>query len=286
MKKFLHSFCLLGLLALMACGSRIDEQAWLASLPKPWQMSRSEVSAIMPRFHQRYPLFEDRLRALALWRVGTPYAIYQLGEEVEPDLDPIFRLDLSDCTAHVLTSLSLAQSHTWDEARTNMISLHYKPDANGQQRATYKSRWHYTADRLLSNPSTADISGELVAAENLASVDITLNRGADGKEFLDLAWSRTLTARYIPNDQITLELLSKLPRIVGVAFVKPSYFKIGLLIGHEGMIIDGSDLIHAGQEAGETVRQDFMGYYFREDGPLFGGIMIYAFRPLGAAGPA
>ncbi|MCH8327656.1 MAG: hypothetical protein IID15_03925 [Candidatus Marinimicrobia bacterium] len=51
------------------------------------------------------------------------------------------------------------------------------------------------------------------------------------------------------------------------------------------MIIDGRDLIHAGQEAGETVRQDFMDYYFRESGPLFGGIMIYAFRPLEAEDP-
>ena len=71
-----------------------------------------------------------------------------------------------------------------------------------------------------------------------------------------------------------------------MAFVKPSYFKIGLVIGHEGMIIDGRDLIHAGQEAGKTARQDFLEYYFREDGPLFGGIMIFAFRPLEVAGPA
>ncbi|MCH8327655.1 MAG: DUF1460 domain-containing protein [Candidatus Marinimicrobia bacterium] len=206
----------------------MDDEAWLASLPKPWQLSPSEISAIMPRFHQRYPRFDDRLRALALWRVGTPYEIYRLGEEVAPDFDPIFRLDVSDCTAHVLTSLSLAQSRSWDEARRQMISLHYKPDATGQKRPTYKSRCHYTSDRLLSNPSTVDISGNLVAGDLLASVDITLNRGDDGKEFLELDWSRTLTVSYIPNDEITTGLLARLPRIVGVAFVKPSYFKIGL----------------------------------------------------------
>jgi len=272
------------LLALTGCSSQSQNEQWLAALPEPWLLSQSQISEIMPQFHQRYPRFDQRLRALALWRVGTPYELFRLGEEIEPDPDPIFRLDVSDCTAHVLTCLSLAQSSSWDEARQNMIDLHYKADESGYKTPTYRSRWHYTADRLLSNPSTVDISGQLLPVENLATIDITLNRGGDGKEFLDLGWSRTVTVKYIPNDQITAKLLAKLPLVCGVAFVKPGYFKIGLVIGHEGMIIDGRDLIHAGQEAGETVRVDFMDYYFRESGPLFGGIMIYAFRPLAPQG--
>ena len=154
MKWSTYTATMLSLLVIASCDSRLDDEAWLASLPEPWQISEREIAAVMPQFHMRYPDFQERLRALALWRVGTPYELYQLGEEVEPDLDPIFRLDVSDCTAHVLTSLSLAQSRSWDEARLNMVNLHYKADGDGDKQPTYKSRWHYTTDRLLSNPSS------------------------------------------------------------------------------------------------------------------------------------
>ncbi|SVD89957.1 uncharacterized protein METZ01_LOCUS442811, partial [marine metagenome] len=40
------------------------------------------------------------MKAIARWRVNTPYEIFKLGEEVDPDPDPIIRLDVSDCTAH------------------------------------------------------------------------------------------------------------------------------------------------------------------------------------------
>ena len=180
MKRLTYTVALLSLFVMASCDSRLDDEAWLASLPEPWQISEHEIATVMPQFHERYPGFEERLRALALWRVGTPYQLYQLGEEVEPDLDPIFRLDVSDCTAHVLTSLSLAQSRSWDEARLNMVNLHYKADSDGDKQPTYKSRWHYTTDRLLSNPSTVDISAELVPEENLATVNIILNQGENG----------------------------------------------------------------------------------------------------------
>jgi len=256
-----------------------SDQDWLAAQPRPWSLSEAEVTAVLPAFQERFPGFEDRLRALALWRIGTPYGIFKLGEEAEPDPDPIFRLDVSDCTAHVLTSLALAQSSSWDEARANMIELHYKPGEDGARKPDYRRRWHYTADRLASHPSTVNISEEL-AGDRVATATVTLNIRSDGSENLDLGWSRALEARYIPNDLVTPQLLARLPGIVGVAFVKPAWFGMGLVIGHEGMILDGTDLLHASQEAGRTVRQDFLDYYFTADGPRFGGIMIYRFLPI------
>ena len=77
---------------------------------------------------KKYPNFHERLIALNFWRVGTPYGIFCLGEEKGFDKDPIIRIDTSDCTVHVLTSMAFAKGKSFDEARDAMISLHYKPD--------------------------------------------------------------------------------------------------------------------------------------------------------------
>jgi hypothetical protein len=271
--------CVLLQVGLRSQEPAVDPWHWLETLPKPWTLNEEEISNLLPEFSSRFPVFEDRLKAFALWRVGTPYEIFKLGEEVAPDPDPIIRLDVSDCTAHVLTTLAFVQSHSWEEARQNMITIHYKPDADGNRVPSYRTRWHYTSDRITANPYTVNITDTLLPADKLATVTLTLNRQADGKEFLDLDWSRTVTLRYIPSDQINEALLQKLPPVCGVAFVKESFFAKGIAIGHEGMILDRKDLVHASQSAGETVRVDFLKYYHADDGPRFSGIMVYRFIP-------
>ena len=75
-------------------------------------------------------------------------------------------------------------------------------------------------------------------------------------------------------------LLNNLPSIAGVAFVKESYFKMGLVVAHEGMIIDNKNIVHASSEFGKTVNMDFMKYYFLDDGPRFDGVLIFSFNPI------
>ena len=258
----------------------MTEEEWLASLPTPWTLQEKELAEVLPAFHKRYPEFEDRLRAIALWRLRTPYKIFQVGEERPPDTHPIFRLDVSDCTIHVLTSLSLAQSESWQEARSNMIQIHYKPDEQGTRSPDYLRRWHFTADRLMNHPSTREISAELIAPDKMAVQPITLNQKADGTEHHALGWQLKADVRYIPNEQINERLLKKLPRIAGVAFVKKEIFELGIIAAHEGMIIDNQYLLHASQIEGETVKEDFMKFYFTDEGPRYTGIMIYRFYPL------
>ena len=38
---------------------------WIDTLPKPWTLSEAEISKILPKFHEKYPDFHDRL--LAFW---------------------------------------------------------------------------------------------------------------------------------------------------------------------------------------------------------------------------
>ncbi len=253
----------------------VPSNNWVNNLPKPWALSESAISEILPKFHQKYPDFHNRLKAFALWQVGKPYEIFKLGEEVEPDPDPIIRLDVSDCTVHVLTSLAFSQSQTWSEARDNMIAIHYK-DGN----PSYKTRWHYTSNRIQENPFTVNITNQLVDVRQLEIVNIILNQKEDGSEFLDLDWQKKTTVSFVPNEQINEELLSKTPDVCGVAFVKKEWFKMGLVVAHEGMIIDQKNIIHASSEYGKTVNMDFLDYYFREDGPLFDGALFYSFYPL------
>jgi len=257
---------------LLSCSNTND---WVNTLPKPWTLSQDQITKILPKFHSHYPDFHDRLKAFAQWQVGKPYEIFKLGEEVAPDPDPIIRLDVSDCTAHILTSLAFSQSISWDEAKESMITIHYK-DGN----PTYKTRWHYTTDRIQENSSTVNITNELVGVEQLESVEIILNRKEDGKEFLDLGWEKSTSIQYIPSNNINQEILQKLPHVSGVAFVKKTYFKMGLVVAHEGMIIDQKNIIHASSEYDKTVNIDFMDYYFRENGPLFDGVLFYSFHPM------
>lgn len=254
---------------LIACNTH---QEWVDSLPKPWTLSQEEVSEILPEFHKHYPDFHERIKAMNLWRVGTPYSIFKLGEEKEPDLDPIIRIDTSDCTVHVLTTLAFTMSQDWDESRQKMIQLHYK-----DHQPSYKTRWHYTSDRLMNHPLTVDITRTLLPKNEIASVHIILNQKENGSEFLKLDWTDERDVYYIPSDKITPKLLKSIPEVAGVAFVRKKYFKMGIVLAHEGYLIDQSRVIHASSDAGETVNVDFMEYYFRDEGPLFDGIMISKF---------
>ncbi|MEC7759611.1 MAG: N-acetylmuramoyl-L-alanine amidase-like domain-containing protein [Candidatus Neomarinimicrobiota bacterium] len=253
---------------------------WVETLSKPWMLSEKEISEILPQFQQKFPDFHDRLKAFAVWQVGKPYELFCLGEEAGEDKDPIFRLDVSDCTVHVLTSLASVQSLTWNEAKINLINIHYKPNENGISIPTYKSRWHYTTDRIQDHPSTRNITLGLLPNDQLKTVTITLNKKTDGKTFLDLDWQKPTSIQYISSENLNSKVLQNLPNVAGVAFVRESYFKMGLVVAHEGMVIDQKNIIHASAEYGETVSMDFMEYYFREEGPLFDGVLFYSFHPL------
>ena len=161
-----------------------------------------------------------------------------------------------------------------------IIKIHYKINEDGNHIPTYKLRWHFTSDRILSNPYTVNITNELIDSSELENVDITLNLRDDGSELLKLDWSKKVQLSFIPNNKIDLELLEKLPNVCGIAFVRKSYFRNGLAIAHEGILIDKKDLIHASSDVGNTIKVNLIDYYFSNENQLFDGIMIYKFVPI------
>ena len=263
-----------------SCTTQADPFKWVDTIPDPWLLSETEFEFYLPQFHERFPNYIDRLKALNLWRVGTPYDLFCLGEESGKDNDPLLRADSSDCTVHVLTTLAFAESFTWQNARDAMVDIHYKMDENGEKKPTYISRWHYTSDRLLHHDRTVDITSSVAHENNLEKVEIELNKKQDGSEFLDLNWSSNETIKFIPTIKITENILLNLPAVSGVAFVKKSYFKMGIVIAHEGYLIDQTNLIHASSEYNRTVNVDFLSYLFNDGDPRFDGIMFYKINPI------
>ena len=263
-----------------SCTTQADPFKWVDTIPDPWLLSETEFEFYLPQFHERFPNYHDRMKALNLWRVGTPYGLFCLGEESGKDNDPLLRADSSDCTVHVLTTLAFAESFTWQNARDAMVDIHYKMDENGDKKPTYISRWHYTSDRLLHHDRTVDITSSVAHENDLEKVEIELNKKQDGSEFLDLNWSSNETIKFIPTVKITENILLNLPAVSGVAFVKKSYFKMGIVIAHEGYLIDQTDLIHASSEYNRTVNVDFLSYLFNDGDPRFDGIMFYKINPI------
>ena len=258
-----------------SCTAQADPFKWVDTIPDPWLLSETEFEFYLPQFHERFPNYYDRLKALNLWRVGTPYGLFCLGEESGKDNDPLLRADSSDCTVHVLTTLAFAESFTWQNARDAMVDIHYKMDENGEKIPTYISRWHYTSDRILHHDRTMDITSSVAHKNDLEKVEIELNKKQDGSEFLDLDWSSEETIHFIPSEKIKEKLLKKLPSVCGIAFVKRSYFKTGIVIAHEGYLIDQTNLIHASSEHTKTVNVDFLSYLFNDGEPRFDGVMFY-----------
>ena len=258
-----------------SCAIQADPFKWVDIIPDPWLLTETEFEFYLPQFHERFPNFHDRVKALNLWRVGTPYGLFCLGEESGIDPDPLLRADSSDCTVHVLSTLAFAESFSWQNARDVMVDIHYKMDENGEKKPTYISRWHYTSDRLLHHDRTVDITPSIAHENDLEKVEIELNKKQDGSEFLNLNWSSNETIQFIPTVNITENILLNLPVVSGVAFVKKSYFKMGIVIAHEGYLIDQTNLIHASSEHKKTVNVDFLSYLFNDGEPRFDGVMFY-----------
>ncbi len=257
------------------CGSNGSPLLWINQIPKPWEIDENDFDEYLEEFQIRFPDFHQRVKAINLWRVGTPYGIYCLGEEIGIDDDPILRADTSDCTVHVLTTLAFASSSTWSEARNKMIQIHYKPDSLHNHLPSFQSRWHFTSDRILNHNQTVDITSTLFEPRITEQVSIELNIKDNGDEFLDLDWSSLQTITYIPSELISSIVTQKLPQVCGVAFVKVDYFKLGIVIAHEGYLIDQTNLIHASSEHGMTVQIDFMDYLVQGNSYRFDGVMFF-----------
>ncbi|MBL7074290.1 DUF1460 domain-containing protein [candidate division KSB1 bacterium] len=265
------------LVIIIASDLKEDRWTWLAHQKSMYMMTEKEVDKILPRLNRRFPDFNERIKAFSILRLGTPYDLKCLAEEKPPETGPIFRVDTTNCTVLVLTNSALAHASSFKEARWMMRYLNYYPVPEGEDPIFYENRRHYTADRILTSPYFHELTRELAQPGELDSVTIILNRKADGSHFLPLDWEKEITMAYFPLGVINAEFMKRLPGVCGVGFVKKSYFEKGIVIAHEGMIVDQKDLIHASMADGKAIRVNFLDYLFKRDKPIHDGIILWEF---------
>jgi hypothetical protein len=248
-----------------------ENWGWVNGQEKLYNLSSTKINLILEEIQNRFPNTSDRLKALSILRLNTPYKVGCLGEESGRDDDPIFRLDVADCTVFVLTNVALLHSQTVAEARGMMAILNYQSDSD----ITFENRLHFTINRNEVVKYFKDITKQIGGLET-EERQVILNEEIKEKRLIDINWEKEITLEYIPNKYITKELFRDLPQAVGIAFIREGDEKIGLDIRHEGILFDGELFFHASSVQKKVVAEDFFEYYFQtNDIPRFDGITFF-----------
>ncbi|MFZ5516856.1 MAG: N-acetylmuramoyl-L-alanine amidase-like domain-containing protein [Candidatus Zhuqueibacterota bacterium] len=244
-------------------------------------MTRQEIDQLLPLLHQKFPALDDRLRELCRLRLDTPYDLKALGDGAGREPNPVFRVDRTNCTVQILTNVALASAFSYQQAESLMAYINYYPAAAGTNPISYENRRHFTSDRLLTSDYFEAITATIVGPSELDTARVVLNRQRDGSHFLPIAWEKKIELPYIPQSKVTPALLKRLPGVVGVGLVRTSLFSKGIIIAHEGMILDGKNFVHASSTAMKVVNEDFYSYIqkTKKNGrPLSDGIVIYLMK--------
>lgn len=258
---------------------------WVNQEKKLYQLSNLKINSTLQELGRYFPNPDDRLKAFSILRLGTPYQHNCLGEESGRDKDPIFRLDVTDCTAFILTNVALLHSRTLKESRGMMKYLNYRSQKDSETgkllpKVSFDNRLHFTIDRNETSPYFEDITQKIVPQYKTVSQKVLLNKiKTDGKRLINIDWEKEITIHYIPSKFINKELLRSLPNTLGIAFVKKGDDKIGLDVRHEGFLFDGETFIHASSIQKRVVTEDFLKYYFpKESHPRFDGIILFKIK--------
>jgi len=250
---------------------------WTDNQKKLYELDSREINSIFQELRERFAEEGERLKALATLRLGTPYQIGCLGEESGRDKDPFFRLDVTDCTAFILTNIALLHSKDLGEAQEIMKSLNYR--TNGD--ITFENRLHFTIDRNMTSPYFRNITEEIAGTDRVIEINLVLNKiKEDGSRLIDINWEKEVVLKYIPNKYITKNLIDKLPKSVGIAFIRKEDARIGLDVAHEGFLFDNQLFLHASSIEKKVVVINFWDYYFTEDNytPRFDGVIFFEIK--------
>lgn len=239
-----------------------------------YQMDNVEVDEFLNYIEQRSLSKEERLERIIEGRIGTPYELGCLGEASGRDPDPVFRLDVADCTVFVMTTAALLNASSYEEARGLMGAINYYPAGD----ISYENRLHFTTYRNKISPYFTDITRE-VAGDKAERKSVVLNqKREDGTRLIDIDFEEPIDIYYLPVASVSEELLGELPDYVGVAFLKEGDDQIGLDVRHEGIVVEGKYLIHASSTKGKVAKEDFREYLFNSS--TFDGIIIFKFNLL------
>ncbi len=208
---------------------------------KIYALNPTQLDLLLYELQRRFPNKDDRLKAIATMYLGADYYKEPFIDELKDPL-PYRR---TNCTMFVLYATTFLNSSNYEEALETIRWVHYKGGVVG-----YKNRYHFTSDRITDpdNKYFTDVTTNYVVDQSfIRELTLTLNVKQDGSLLFEGklgGWEKTITIKYIKRGDFTIDKLKKLPRSIGIAFVKKSNWPIGVIIGHEGILID-SDLYHS-----------------------------------------
>ena len=201
-----------------------------------------QLDKVLAELQNRFPDQAARIKAIAEMYLGANYYTEPFVVDEKQNWMPY---DKTNCTMFVLYTTAFLNSRSYNEALEHMRLLHYRGGV-----VDFKNRYHFTEDRI-SDPANkyfTNVTEKYVKDPSaLGEVSLTLNKKADGTLlFGDRlgTWTRDVTMKYIKREGFKPEMLKDLPGAIGVAFVKKSNWKIGVIVGHEGFLING-DLYHS-----------------------------------------
>ena len=216
-----------------------------------------------------------RVAAWAFLQVGTPYQLGPLGEEAPPDPQPLITFETTDCAVLNLVSTALAHAREAGGEREAMAIANYHRGI-----VSYRTRFHFTTDRLDSCPYFRDITRS-VGKSKCRTRRVALNRGVGGKQLIPIEWTRARVVAYVPRassgDFARWYAEGRLPEVTGVAFVQEKMFSQGLDVVHESLLWRGQTLLHASSRTGRVVTLPWEDY-LAGPGLRHDGFVLFEYR--------
>lgn len=243
---------------------------WVLSQNKLHTLSEQQVTSVLEKINQRFSKKMERMKALALLQVGTPYQRGCLGENKGRDKDSLFRLDVVDCTTLLLTNAAMVHAESYIEAEQNIVKANYR-----SEEVSFENRFHFTVDRIRNSSYFYPLTELMAIPSEIEKHQVVLNKTSDGERLININWEKEITLRFIPSENVDKQLVSSLPESCGVAFVDKSMFKKGLDVVHEGILINRQFLIHADSVQGEVVKRNFLNWYFKQGQPKYDGMILF-----------
>lgn len=220
-----------------------------------YQLSYTGIDDLLSRLCREKKSFNTKIGDVARMFIDTPYSKDPLSDENVNWLP----YQTTNCTMFVLTVAAFANSCGVSEAYMHMRHLHYKGAQIG-----FRQRYHFTSDRITDPENryfTAETERWVRHPSSLKHVTLQLNRKKQGGYFFGDrlgTWTKEVSLDYVPRQGFTPEMLKKrVPGVIGIAFVDTSLWEKGIIIGHEGILIN-NDLYHASPGQGVNVIPDYL----------------------------
>lgn len=202
--------------------------------------------------------------------VGVRYVNSPLGEEKEPDIDPLMRFDAFDCTTFVETVLAGGEVEKLNKIR-------YK---NGE--VSFVNRNHFIeTDWLKNNSDVVENVSEKFAKTDIRTVVIDKQSWFKTVHGVEVeAQTETVQLKYIPYANIE-KISNKEPLIVLFVADNPKiHDKIGtdLAVVHMGFLLPNGRLRHASSKYKQVVDVDFYDYVKQQQSETNIGIILVAIK--------